>query len=98
MMGSSTTGSAPHDERTSPTSIARNAGDRFKIVVEGKEETLDMENAGPEFRIANLADAIQGKVGLEITGENGLIALRVSLAAFESIQTGRAVDIASLQG
>ncbi len=88
----------PGELITSPTSIARNAGDQFKIVVEGKEEALDMEGAGPEFRIANLAGAIQGKVELEITGENGLVALRVSLAAFESMETGQAVDIAALRG
>ena len=77
----------------SPTSLARREGDAFKIAVDGKEEVAGMKGTGPEPRIENLAEAIQGKAELEVTGENGRIALRVSLAAFESIETGRAVDI-----
>jgi len=77
----------------SPTSLARREGDAFKIAIAGKEEVVGTKFMGPEPRIANLAEAIQGKAELEVTGENGRIALRVSLAAFESIETGRAVDL-----
>jgi len=78
----------------SPTSVARRDGDLFRITLDGQEEVRDIKGAGPEFRIANLADAMHGKATLEVTGENGRIALAVSLAAFQSIETGRAVDIA----
>ncbi len=88
----------PGELITSPISIARNDGDRLKILVDGKEELAEMKGAGPEGRIANLADAIQGKTSLEVTGENGLAALRVSLAAFESIETGRVIDIERTEG
>ncbi len=88
----------PGELMTSPTSMARNDGDQFKILVDGTEESVGMEGAGPEGRIANLAEAIQGKAELEVTGENGLAALRVSLAAFESIETGRAVEVGDIQG
>jgi UDP-N-acetylglucosamine 3-dehydrogenase len=87
----------PGELVTSPTSMARNDGDEFKIVVDGREESVEMKGAGPEGRIANLAEAIQGKEELEITGENGLAALRVSLAAFESIEAGRAVEVEEVQ-
>jgi len=83
----------PGELIVSPASMARNDGDQFRMVVEGKEETITMEGAGPELRIANLAGAIQGKAELEIPGANGLIALRVSLAAFESMETGQAVNL-----
>jgi predicted dehydrogenase len=88
----------PGELVTSPISVARNVGDQFKIVIDGQEESVEMKGAGPEFRIANLAEAIQGNAALEVTGEDGLVALRVSLAAFESIETGRAVEVAAIQG
>jgi hypothetical protein len=52
-----------------------------------------MEGAGPEFRIANLAETIQGMNKLDVPGENGRIAVAVSMAAFESIETGQAVQV-----
>jgi len=82
----------------SPTSVARSDGDSFRISAGGEEQVLDMQGVGPEPRIEGLAQAIQGKAELDVTGENGRIALQVSLAAFESIETGRAVDIARDQG
>ena len=87
----------PGELIVSPVSMARNDGDRFKIVVDGKEESLDMEIAGPEGRIANFAEAIQGKANLEIAGEDGLAALRVSLAAFKSIETGQLAVIEEIK-
>jgi myo-inositol 2-dehydrogenase / D-chiro-inositol 1-dehydrogenase len=86
----------PGELIVSPTSMARNDAGQFKIVVDGKEETADMEGVGPECRIANLVDAIHGKAELDVTGDNGLRALRVSLAAFSSIETGQAVKLAAL--
>lgn len=77
----------------SPTSIARSDGDRFKIIINGEEESVVNSGAGPESRISNMAKAIQGTEELEVTGRNGLAALRVSLAAFESIETQRVVDL-----
>ena len=49
--------------------------------------------AGPPLRIENLIRAIQGEEELEGTGEDGRIALRVSLAALESVETGKTVEL-----
>jgi predicted dehydrogenase len=83
-----------HELMVSPDSLARREGDTLHLMIKGNEETLEVKWAGPEHRIANMAEAVQGKHPLEVTGENGRIALRVSLAAFESIETGRSVEIA----
>jgi len=48
---------------------------------------------GPTVRVNGLAGAILGATELEVTGEDGLAALRVSLAALQSIETGRTVEL-----
>ena len=47
----------------------------------------------PSARIAGLVDAIRGAAPLEVRGEDGRIALKLSLAALESIETGRVVAV-----
>lgn len=78
----------------SPTSLAKGDGKRLTIVLDGQEEVIDKGWADPEHRIDRFAKAIHGEEELEVTGANGRIALAVSLAAFDSIETGRAVDVA----
>ncbi len=48
---------------------------------------------GPAARIDDLARAIKGEEPLEVTGEEGRIALQVSLAALTSIETGDVVTL-----
>ncbi len=47
----------------------------------------------PQHRIADLAAAINEDREPEITGADGLLALRVSMAVLESIETGRVVEL-----
>ncbi len=77
----------------SPVSVAHTYDGKLKIAAGGAEETVEMEFKGPVDRIDNFARAVQGQALLEIKGEDGLVALKVSLAAFESIETGRAVNV-----
>lgn len=81
----------------SPTSLAKTEEGHFTIMLDGQEEVMDVDRAGPEHRVERLVQAINGDAELDVTGENGRIALAVSLAAFESIETGKAVDIAKPQ-
>ncbi|NLB68827.1 MAG: Gfo/Idh/MocA family oxidoreductase [Lentisphaerae bacterium] len=48
---------------------------------------------GPTARIEDLVQAIENDTTPEVSGEVALIALRESLAALESIETNRAVDL-----
>jgi len=50
---------------------------------------------GPSVRIADLLGAVRDEHPLQVTGEDGKIALAVSLAALESIDTDRVVTIPS---
>lgn len=49
--------------------------------------------AGPAARVADLASAILRGTPLEVTGEDGLAALKVSLGALESARVGQAVGL-----
>lgn len=79
-----------------PRLTARTTGDGLELThAEGREEwrpdTKDVY--GPAARIADLLDALNTGRAPEVAGEDGIAALRVSLAALESIATGRAVDL-----
>jgi len=68
-----------------------------KVVAEygGRTEEFELP-AGPpgsSVRINGIAEAILGKAPLEVAGEDGRIALRCSLAALESIETGSAIAL-----
>jgi predicted dehydrogenase len=78
-----------------PDGAAYSSKGGFEIVVNGEKETVPggVTGGGPEPRVNNLAEAIQGRAPLEVTGEDGREALRVSLAAFQSIETGRVIPL-----
>lgn len=50
-------------------------------------------DSGPGSRIADLVNALDRGESLEVSGDDGLVALRVCLAALESIETGRTVSL-----
>lgn len=56
-------------------------------------EAWKMEGAGNTARIQSVMDAVQGKAEPDATGTDAYIALKMSLAALESIETGKAVEI-----
>ena len=75
---------------------ARTVGEAVECSWAGRTELIANEApdpAGPTARIADIADAIRHGHPLGVTGEDGLAALRVSLAALESIETGRVISL-----
>ncbi len=75
---------------------ARPTGGFLELLRAGgaKEEVeLAPNPPGPTVRINGLVDAIEGRTPLEVSGEDGRIALGVSLAALRSIETGAAVEL-----
>jgi predicted dehydrogenase len=52
---------------------------------------VSRDDTGPVSRISDLVNAIEGRGPLEVSGDDGVIALGVCLAALESIETGRTV-------
>lgn len=62
----------------------------------GEKQEIDVSQGGlpgPTVRINGLCDAIADGVPLKVSGEDGRIALAVSLAALESIGTGEVVRL-----
>ncbi len=56
-------------------------------------EPLDGGRTGPEPRVADLLDAVRTGKGPAVSGHDGRVAALVSIAALESIETGRAVEV-----
>ena len=77
-----------------PALLARPNGGRLLLRYGDHEEfwNVEMPKFPPQQRIADLIAAIREERAPEITGEDGLIALRVSLAAIQSIETGQVVE------
>jgi len=63
-------------------------GDKRKEMIE-----LGPGSPGPTVRINSLVAAIRGQGPIEVSGEDGRVALSVSLAALESIRTGGVVEL-----
>lgn len=79
-----------------PVMSARPVDGQIECTWADKKERLENSAPtppGPAARVADLASAIINGTPLEVTGEDGLAALRVSLGALESVQTGRAVSL-----
>lgn len=68
-----------------------------KVIVRRAESmtVFDAMNnpCGPAVRIADLIEAVEKERKPEVAGEEGRAALRVSLAALESIETGKAIEL-----
>ncbi len=77
-----------------PALLARPSAGRLCLQYGDHEEFWNVETMKfpPQQRIADLIAAIREDHAPEITGEDALIALRVSLAALHSMETGQVVE------
>ncbi len=68
-----------------------------KVLVRRTESTTIFDAkpnpGGPAVRIADLLESIEAERKPEVAGEDGKAALRVSVAALKSIETGKAVEL-----
>ena len=76
-----------------PNLAAKVNNDHVELFFNDHVQIWPDETPGVITRINDFADAVLGKSDLEVTGENGKIALEVSLAALESIKTGQSVSL-----
>jgi UDP-N-acetylglucosamine 3-dehydrogenase len=65
----------------------RRAGGKTEVWTPGPQPE------GPAARIDGLIKAIQGEAPLEVSGQDGRVALQLSLAALESIRTGKVIAV-----
>lgn len=65
------------------------------LKAEGEKWSIELPGGPPgsTVRINGLVDAIRGVTPLEVSGEDGRVALSVSLAVLESIETGAVVKL-----
>jgi myo-inositol 2-dehydrogenase/D-chiro-inositol 1-dehydrogenase/scyllo-inositol 2-dehydrogenase (NAD+) len=79
-----------------PKGLMRKTPDSYELVF-GKDEieTLDSSNLGPAPRVNDLADAITKGRPVFVSGHDGRSAALTCLAAIESIETGRVVEVAA---
>lgn len=79
-----------------PALSARHMGGNLELQ-RGSEKTTwtagEAPGPGPMVRVAGLVDAIHNRRPLEVTGEDGRISLRCSLAALESIASGQVIAL-----
>lgn len=78
-----------------PAMSAQTVGKEVRIKSGAEAETWDASEGNPpgsSVRINDMAEAILHDRQPEVTGEDGRIALRMSLAALESIETGDVVE------
>lgn len=68
---------------------------KLEALYGGRKEYIELGPAspGPTVRINSLVAAIRGEGPIEVSGEDGRVALSVSLAALESIRTGGVVEL-----
>jgi len=79
-----------------PLLSVQTVGGKVHIKRGGDTETLDANEGNPpgsSVRINDMAEAIHQGRQPEVTGEDGRIALQVSLAALQSIETGEVVEL-----
>jgi len=78
-----------------PLGYARPEGGQFTLRTSAGAEVIDDSERNPECCVNHLAEAMQGRGAVMADGHDGLAALRVSVAAFESIESGQAVELAT---
>ena len=79
-----------------PAMSARVEGGQVHLQYPDREETFEANAGNPpgcSVRVNDLAAAIREGRQPEVTGEDGRVALRVSLAALQSIETGEVVKL-----
>lgn len=79
-----------------PNLVARASGSGLELMTRGQAEIWEPKTptpAGPTVRINDLVAAIKENRAPEVGGEEGRIALSVSLAALESVRTGKVVEL-----
>ncbi|MCL5270511.1 MAG: Gfo/Idh/MocA family oxidoreductase [bacterium] len=83
------------EELIGPKLVARPSGTGIEARFADRTVTYDLPRTppGPTVRIADLVAAIETGRAPEVSGAEGRRALRVSLAALESVATGRAVEL-----
>ena len=87
-----------HEETLlSPNGTVRIADGRCRVALTGMIDEMEISKVTSQCRIDDMAEAIQGRKELEVTGEDGRRAVLVAMAAFDSIRTGAAVQVAPLQ-
>ena len=77
-------------------SVRPSGGNKIEVLSScGQKEEIELEGGlpGPTVRINGLVASIRDGAPLEVSGEDGRIALRVSLAALESIETGSVIKL-----
>ena len=86
---------AAHSEQMliGPNGMARNAGGNCEVVYGDHTESWAGSRPGTAVRVERFVDAVTGKAPADVEGRDALIALEVSLAALESIDTGEVVDL-----
>jgi predicted dehydrogenase len=78
-----------------PSMSARKVGAGLELQFGDRKEEWRGESdpPGPTVRIDGLVSAIRGEAPLEVTGDEGRVALRLSLAALESIATASSIQL-----
>jgi predicted dehydrogenase len=76
-----------------PNGMARNAGGDCEVLYGDHTESWPGPSPGTAVRIDRLVDAITGRVPADVDGKDALVALKVSLAALQSVDTGEVVTL-----
>lgn len=78
-----------------PALSVRPVGGKLEVLSAGSTELIELGLAlpGPTVRVNSLVAAIRGEGPIEVSGEDGRVALRVSLAALESIGSNSVVEL-----
>lgn len=86
---------AAHSEQMliGPNGMARNAGGNCEVVYGDHTESWPGIHPGTAVRIDRFVDAVTGRAPADVSGNDALIALKVSLAALQSIDTGEVVEL-----
>ncbi|MCL6519556.1 MAG: hypothetical protein K6T99_06950 [Armatimonadetes bacterium] len=81
-----------------PNLAVRPVGSKLEIISGSERNTYDLppNSPGSTVRINDMVDAVRKGREPEVTGEDGRIALAVSIAALNSIKTGEVVKLSSL--